>query len=60
MKAPDVADLLIGWRTSMGLDRAKTLDLADATSVLGSRLSATVADIGSILSNYGASAKVRG
>ncbi|WP_338800940.1 phage tail tape measure protein [Pseudomonas sp. RSB 5.4] len=60
MKAPDVADLLIGWRTSMGLDRAKTLDLADATSVLGSRLSATVADIGSILSNYGASAKGAG
>jgi TP901 family phage tail tape measure protein len=60
MKAPDVADLLIGWRTSMGLDRAKTLDLADATSVLGSRLSASVADIGSILSNYGASAKGAG
>ncbi|KAE9645300.1 phage tail tape measure protein [Pseudomonas sp. PB103] len=60
MKAPDVADLLIGWRTSMGLNRAKTLDLADATSVLGSRLSASVADIGSIVSNYGASAKGAG
>ncbi|MGG7672346.1 phage tail tape measure protein [Pseudomonas sp. WC2] len=60
MKAPDVADLLIGWRTSMGLDRARTLDLADATSVLGSRLSASVADIGSIVSNYGATAKGAG
>ncbi|MDD1138766.1 phage tail tape measure protein [Pseudomonas sp. TNT2022 ID233] len=60
MKAADTADLLIGWRTSMSLNRAQTLDLADATSLLGSRLSASEADIGSILSNYGASAKGAG
>lgn len=54
MPAKDAAELLIGWRTSMNLDRGQTQDLADATSVLGRGLSASEADIGSILSNYGA------
>ncbi|MFJ7314413.1 phage tail tape measure protein [Pseudomonas sp. NPDC098747] len=60
MTARDTADLLIGLRTSMSLDRPQTLDLADATSVLTSRLSVSPADIGSILGNYGASAKGAG
>jgi TP901 family phage tail tape measure protein len=50
----ETAELLIGWRTSMNLDRLQTQDLADATSVLASNMSASEADIGSILSNYGA------
>ncbi|MFW9080393.1 phage tail tape measure protein [Pseudomonas sp. P2757] len=60
MSARDTADMLIGLRTAMGLDRPQTLDLADATSVLTSRLSVSPADIGSILGNYGASAKGAG
>lgn len=52
----DAAELLIGWRTSMNLDRLQTQDLADATSVLGNSLSASEADIGAILGNYGAAA----
>lgn len=60
MKPLDAADLLIGWRTSMSLDRAQTLDLADATSLLDSRLAASAADIGSILGTYGTSAKGAG
>jgi TP901 family phage tail tape measure protein len=60
MKPQDAADLLIGWRTSMSLDRAQTLDLADATSLLDSRLAASAADIGSILGTYGTSAKGAG
>lgn len=60
MKPQDAADLLIGWRTSMSLNRAQTLDLADATSLLDSRLAASAADIGSILGTYGTSAKGAG
>lgn len=60
MKPLDAADLLIGWRTSMSLNRAQTLDLADVTSLLDSRLAATAADIGSILGTYGTSAKGAG
>nr|WP_315446045.1 phage tail tape measure protein [uncultured Pseudomonas sp.] len=60
MKPLDAADLLIGWRTSMSLNRAQTLDLADATSLLDSRLAASAADIGSILGTYGTSAKGAG
>ncbi|WP_339494429.1 phage tail tape measure protein [Pseudomonas sp. RA_105y_Pfl2_P56] len=60
MKALDTADMLIGWRTSMSLERPETLDLADAVTVLGGSLSAPMADIGAILGSYGASGKRAG
>lgn len=56
LNVQDASELLIGWRTSMNLDRPQTQDLADATSVLGRNMSASEADIGSILSHYGAAA----
>jgi TP901 family phage tail tape measure protein len=51
-------DLMGGWRESMHLDRAQTLDLADATTVLGNvvSLKAESADIAAIVQRQGAAA----
>lgn len=59
--AKEAGEMLIGWRTSMNLDRRQTLDLADATNYLGRRPGdAQAADIGVILQRDGAAATSAG
>ncbi|MFJ2364483.1 phage tail tape measure protein [Pseudomonas sp. NPDC087697] len=47
--------IMTGWRTSLGLDREKSLELGDAASRLGASadLNATAADIGSVVQSGG-------
>jgi len=48
------SEMLLGWRTSMNLDRGQSLSLADATNHLGnSGLNVKAADIGSVLQQSG-------
>lgn len=48
------SEMLMGWRTSMKLDRGQTLSLADATNHLGnSGLNVKAADIGSVVQQSG-------
>ncbi|MBC3348697.1 phage tail tape measure protein [Pseudomonas sp. SWRI196] len=48
------SEMLLGWRTAMGLDRGQRLSLADATNHLGnSGLNVTTADIGSVVQRGG-------
>ena len=54
MSAEDAGSTMAGWRASMKLDRAGTLDLADATNYLGNSFNATPADIASVVKRYGA------
>ncbi|QAY84486.1 phage tail tape measure protein [Pseudomonas arsenicoxydans] len=51
----DAGELLTGWRTSLKLDREKSLDLGDAANRLGASvdLTVTAADIGSVVKNGG-------
>lgn len=54
MDAKTSGETMAGWRASMGLDRAGTLGLADATNYLGNSFNATPADIASVVKRYGA------
>lgn len=54
MDAKTSGETMAGWRASMGLDRAGTLGLADATNHLGNSFNATPADIASVVKRYGA------
>lgn len=58
----NAGELMGGWRESMHLDRAQTLDLADATNVLGNvvTLKAESADIAAIVQHQGAAATQAG
>jgi TP901 family phage tail tape measure protein len=48
------SEMLMGWRTSMKLDRGQSLSLADATNHLGnSGLNVKAADIGSVVQQSG-------
>ncbi|WLG52031.1 phage tail tape measure protein [Pseudomonas sp. FP1742] len=48
------SEMLLGWRTSMKLDRGQSLNLADATNHLGnSGLNVKAADIGSVVQRSG-------
>jgi TP901 family phage tail tape measure protein len=61
MPALDVAEMMLGWRTSMRLNGAQAFDLADATNHLG-KISggAKAADIGAVLQRDGAAATAAG
>lgn len=54
--------LMTGWRTSLGLDRAKSLDLGNATTRLGDSVSlqASAVDIGSVVQRGGATGMAAG
>lgn len=54
MDAKSSGETMAGWQASMNLDRAGTLDLADATNHLGNSFNATPADIASVVKRYGA------
>ena len=58
--AEDAGSIMAGWRASMGLDREKTLDLANATNHLGNSFNATPADIASVVKRYGAVGQASG
>lgn len=58
--AQTAGETMAGWRASMGLDRAQTLDLADSTNYLGNNFNATAADIASVVKRYGAVGKASG
>ncbi|HCF3100902.1 TPA: phage tail tape measure protein [Pseudomonas aeruginosa] len=52
--AQTAGETMAGWRASMKLDRAGTLDLANATNHLGNQFNATPADIAAVVKRYGA------
>ncbi len=58
--AEEAGSIMAGWRASMGLDREKTLDLANATNYLGNSFNATPADIASVVKRYGAVGQASG
>lgn len=58
--AQTAGETMAGWRASMGLNRAQTLDLADSTNYLGNNFNATAADIASVVKRYGAVGKASG
>jgi TP901 family phage tail tape measure protein len=58
--AEEAGSIMAGWRASMGLDRDKTLDLANATNHLGNSFNATPADIASVVKRYGAVGQASG
>ncbi|WP_367399050.1 phage tail tape measure protein [Pseudomonas mandelii] len=61
MSAMDVAEMMVGWRTSMKLNGAQAFDLADATNYLGKIPGgAKAADIGAVLQRDGAAATATG
>lgn len=61
MPAMDVAEMMVGWRTSMKLNGAQAFDLADATNHLGKIPNgAKAADIGAVLQRDGAAATAAG
>lgn len=61
MPAMDVAEMMVGWRTSMKLNGAQAFDLADATNHLGKIPGgAKAADIGAVLQRDGAAASAAG
>jgi TP901 family phage tail tape measure protein len=61
MPAPDVAEMMAAWRTTMKLSGAKAFDLADASNHLGKIPGgANAADIGVVLQREGAAATEAG
>lgn len=60
IEAKEAGETMAGWRASMALNRAQTLDLADATNYLGNNFNATAADIASVVKRYGAVGKASG
>jgi TP901 family phage tail tape measure protein len=61
MPAMDVAEMMVGWRTSMKLSGAQAFDLADATNHLGKIPGgAKAADMGAVLQRDGAAATAAG
>lgn len=58
--AQTAGETMAGWRASMALNRAQTLDLADSTNYLGNNFNATAADIASVVKRYGAVGKASG
>ncbi|MCF4980760.1 phage tail tape measure protein [Pseudomonas gessardii] len=58
--AQEAGETMAGWRASMNLNRAQTLDLADSTNYLGNSFNATAADIASVVKRYGAVGKASG
>lgn len=60
ISAQDAGETMAGWRASMALNRAQTLDLADSTNYLGNSFNATAADIASVVKRYGAVGKASG
>jgi TP901 family phage tail tape measure protein len=58
--AQTAGETMAGWRASMGLNRAQTLDLADSTNYLGNNFNAKAADIASVVKRYGAVGKASG
>ncbi|HUH05765.1 MAG TPA: phage tail tape measure protein [Kofleriaceae bacterium] len=60
MDAKSSGETMAGWQASMNLDRAGTLDLADATNHLGNSFNATPADIASVVKRYGAVGQASG
>lgn len=58
----EAGEIMAGWRTSSGLDRAQRLDLADAGNHLANSvdLNAKAADIGSIVQRSGESGMAAG
>lgn len=58
--AEEAGSIMAGWRASMGLDREKTLDLANATNHLGNSFNATPADIAAVVKRYGAVGQASG
>lgn len=58
--AQTAGETMAGWRASMDLNRAQTLDLADSTNYLGNNFNATAADIASVVKRYGAVGKASG
>ncbi|CRP86739.1 Chromosome partition protein Smc [Pseudomonas aeruginosa] len=58
--AEEAGSIMAGWRASMGLDREKTLDLANATNYLGNSFNATPADIAAVVKRYGAVGQASG
>ncbi|MCE6979671.1 phage tail tape measure protein [Pseudomonas frederiksbergensis] len=61
MPAMDVAEMMVGWRTSMKLNGAQAFDLADATNHLGKIPGgAKAADIGAVLQRDGGAATATG
>lgn len=60
MAAEEAGQTMAGWRASMALSRAATLDLADSTNYLGNNFNASAADIASVVKRYGAIGKASG
>lgn len=58
--AQTAGETMAGWRASMALNRAQTLDLADSTNYLGNNFNAKAADIASVVKRYGAVGKASG
>ncbi|RXU07007.1 phage tail tape measure protein [Pseudomonas syringae] len=58
--AQEAGETMAGWRASMNLNRAQTLDLADSTNYLGNSFNATASDIASVVKRYGAVGKASG
>ena len=58
--AQTAGETMAGWRASMALNRAQTLDLADSTNYLGNNFNASAADIASVVKRYGAVGKASG
>lgn len=58
--AEEAGSIMAGWRASMGLDREKTLDLANATNYLGNSFNATPAEIAAVVKRYGAVGQASG
>jgi len=58
--AQTAGETMAGWRASMALNRAQTLDLADSTNYLGNSFNAKAADIAAVVKRYGAVGKASG
>lgn len=60
MAAEEAGSTMAGWRASMALSRAQTLDLADSTNYLGNSFNASAGDIAAVVKRYGAIGKASG
>lgn len=54
INAETAGSTMAGWKASMKLDRAQTLDLADSVNYLGNNFNATAADIAAVVKRFGA------
>lgn len=54
INAQTAGETMAGWKASMKLDRAQTLDLADSVNYLGNNFNATAADIAAVVKRFGA------